>query len=310
MPSSAKAVAVPRSEGNSAFLRNTSPSRRSGAPRDRQIPLDTALSGFSNVDSPYDDPRSLVNYLDKANSNEQVRFSKWQMIHRILHPNKGDHVLDLGCGLGHDTQAIARLFGRTGRVVGLDKSNVMIREAQRRSRDLNLSLEFLLGDAQHLVLDDERFHKCIAVGVFMHLERPTDGFSEVVRVLKPGGRLAVLEADWDTLVITGGNSLAGRTIVNILRQSVRHSGIGHELPTHFWQAGLENIQVEAATLIISNYSLANTAWRIDKNVERARRAGLVSNSQAKKLLQELALTDKAGLFLGTSTGFAVSGRKP
>jgi SAM-dependent methyltransferase len=270
--------------------------------------LEKAFSGFSDVDHS-GDPDSFIKYLNQSNADEEVRRIKLQFI-KLLDPQKGWHVLDIGCGVGHDAHVLARLVGGTGRVVGLDKSRALIREAQRRLHGVALPLEFQAGDAHHLDFPDNTFHGCLVSRTFMHLERPHKALAEIGRVLKPEGRLAAIEPDWDTLVMTTGNTAASRKIVKVLRRSVRQSGIAHQLPMLFRQAGFQVIAVRAITFMVRDYDVANEAWRVQANIEHARRLGMLSSIEARTLLRQLKQSSENGLFFGAATGFAVIGQKP
>ena len=270
--------------------------------------LEKGFSGFSDVDRT-GDQRSFIQYLDTSNADEEVQRIKRQFI-KLLDLQKGWHVLDIGCGLGHDAQVLARLVGRTGRVVGLDKSQALIREARRRINGATLPLEFRAGDAHCLDFPDHTFHGCLVSRTFMHLEHPQKALAEIGRVLKQGGQLAALEPDWDTLVMTTGNEATSRRIVKILRQSVRQSGIAHKLPMLIRQAGFKAIAVEAGTFMVRDYDVANEAWRVQANIEHARRLGMLSSIEARTLLRQLKQSSENGLFFGAATGFAVIGQKP
>jgi ubiquinone/menaquinone biosynthesis C-methylase UbiE len=264
--------------------------------------------GFSNVDLSQD-PRSFITYLDSANTNDQMRFCKQQLFGRLLRPQKGEYLLDVGCGLGHDALTLSRLVGPKGRIVGVDRSMTMIGEAKRRAVGSYVGLEFLVCDVHYLEFANHTFDGCLVVNTLMHVEDPQVALAEIVRVLKPGGRLVALEPDWDTLVMFAGKPITSNGIVKILRRSVRHSGVGHHLPVLFKQVGLKDIVVETGTFMASDYALAANAWRIEANVEEARRAGVVSSIQSKKLLRELRLASENNRFFMASTGFAVFGRK-
>ena len=60
---------------------------------------------------------------------------------------EGDHVLDVGCGIGLQAHAMAKLVGREGKVAGTDLSNMMIEIAAERKASPNLPLEFFTGNA-------------------------------------------------------------------------------------------------------------------------------------------------------------------
>src|SRR5262249_30997957 len=83
------------------------------------------------------DPAAFIRYLDTVSSLDTIR----QVRHRtygLLQVREGQHLLDIGCGVGDGVQALARRVGASGRVVGIDRSVVMMAEARRRAQGLNL----------------------------------------------------------------------------------------------------------------------------------------------------------------------------
>lgn len=263
---------------------------------------------FSNVDNSIYS-KSLISYLDRANTDPQVQWAKTQVIERLLRPKRGENLLDVGCGVGHDALKLAELVGTGGSIVGLDRSANMIQEARARNRYSWPRLRFHLGDVHCLDLDSNSFDGCLVTSTFIHLEHPVKALKEMVRVLKKGGRLVALEPDWDTLVMTVGNTAASRIIVNKIRQSVRHSGIAHELPVLFRKAGLSFIGVEAGTTLSRDYTLASDVWRIEENVKCASQTTVAKTHKTNELLRQLKKANKNEEFFMASTSFAVYGTK-
>src|SRR6185295_2882108 len=101
----------------------------------------------------------------------------------------GDQVIDVGCGTGNYTRHLARAAGE-GLTVGLDASEAMVAAAAARSDRENLA--YLRGDACALPFADESFDVACSVGVIHMVEEPLVALGEMVRVLAPGGRLAVV----------------------------------------------------------------------------------------------------------------------
>jgi SAM-dependent methyltransferase len=97
-------------------------------------------------------------------------------------------VLDLGCGTGRALPLLRATIGR-GLVVGLDATPAMLAEARRLGR--HTVGDLILGDANEMPFGDRTFDAVFAAGLVPHLTDPAAGLTEMGRVTRVGGRLAV-----------------------------------------------------------------------------------------------------------------------
>jgi len=101
----------------------------------------------------------------------------------------GDDVLDLGTGTGSVALRVAPIVGNTGRVVGNDISQDMLRIAARRADDLQfLNIEFVEGRAESIPAEDSSFDVVLASLSLMYVIDRAAVAREIARVLRPGGR--------------------------------------------------------------------------------------------------------------------------
>jgi demethylmenaquinone methyltransferase/2-methoxy-6-polyprenyl-1,4-benzoquinol methylase len=100
----------------------------------------------------------------------------------------GMHVLDVACGTGAVTRAIAEILSGKGRVCGLDPSEGMIAEARK-----SLPLEFQIGHAEDLPFPGLNFDFLSMGYALRHVADLQRAFAEFHRVLRPCGRLMILE---------------------------------------------------------------------------------------------------------------------
>ncbi len=102
-------------------------------------------------------------------------------------------ILDVGTGTGF----IALLLAEMGHeVIGVDIAEDMLKQAQRKVDSLQLDVKFLLGDADKLPFGDEIFDLVINRHVFWTMPEPEKAAAEWKRVLKPGGKLVIIDGDW------------------------------------------------------------------------------------------------------------------
>lgn len=108
----------------------------------------------------------------------------------------GDHVLEVGCGTGTLTLALARRVGLAGTVDGVDIAPEMVRVARRKHRSAASPATFTVAPIDTMPFPDKAFD--VAVCSFMIFHMPDEvrqrGLRELARVLRPGASLLVVDA--------------------------------------------------------------------------------------------------------------------
>jgi len=112
---------------------------------------------------------------------------------RLSGAKRGDDVLDCAAGTGDLTLQFYDIVGPNARVVGTDFNADMLTHAERKSAARGAKIEWRVEDAQDLKFEDASFDiVSIAYGI-RNVDKPLVALKEMGRVLRPGGRLVVLE---------------------------------------------------------------------------------------------------------------------
>ena len=106
----------------------------------------------------------------------------------------GEDVLDVGCGACMDTLIAAQMVGPTGSVTGIDMTPEMVAKARDSIAVMGLqNVTIVEGSAEHLPFDDASFDVVISNGVIDLIPDKDAVFSEITRVLRPGGRIQLAD---------------------------------------------------------------------------------------------------------------------
>lgn len=111
----------------------------------------------------------------------------------VANPQPGDEVLDIAGGTGDLSLAFARKVGPTGRVVHTDINESMLREGRNRLIDLGVMLPTLVCDAEKLPFASESFDMVSVAFGLRNMTSKELALAEMHRMLRPGGKLLVLE---------------------------------------------------------------------------------------------------------------------
>jgi SAM-dependent methyltransferase len=154
--------------------------------------------------------------------------------------NPGEVVLDLGSGGGIDVLLSAKRVGPTGKAYGLDMTNEMLALANENKRKAGLeNVEFLKGEIEHIPLPDNSVDVIISNCVINLSADKDQVLREALRVLKPGGRLAVSD------VVTRGEMLPEiRESVLLWVGCIAGALEENEYRAKLASAGFERIEIE------------------------------------------------------------------
>jgi demethylmenaquinone methyltransferase/2-methoxy-6-polyprenyl-1,4-benzoquinol methylase len=157
--------------------------------------------GFESVDE-QDKARRVRGVFDSVAPKYDVMNDLMSMgLHRawkaytvlVANVREGYQVLDIAGGTGDLALAFAPKVGSTGRVVHTDINEAMLREGRNRLLDAGVNLPTLVCDAEHLPFPDASFDVVTVAFGLRNMTHKEDALREMNRVLRPGGKLLVLE---------------------------------------------------------------------------------------------------------------------
>jgi SAM-dependent methyltransferase len=127
----------------------------------------------------------------------QARAALLALLRDMLGPEARGDVLELGAGAGALTELLVELGGQ---VTGIDLHEPMLARARAR---LSGKALLLVGDAEHLTEPDDSQDAVVCHNLVWTLTDPARAFTEWARVLRPGGRLVILDGDWVNFALFG-----------------------------------------------------------------------------------------------------------
>jgi arsenite methyltransferase len=108
--------------------------------------------------------------------------------------NPGERVLDLGSGAGTDSLVACQMVGERGHVTGIDMTPAMLAKARAAAAEMDAAnIDFVEAEAEQLPFADESFDVVISNGVIDLIPDKDAVFSELSRVLVPGGRMQIAD---------------------------------------------------------------------------------------------------------------------
>jgi ubiquinone/menaquinone biosynthesis C-methylase UbiE len=203
--------------------------------------------------SPTNFDTAMAQRLDRLYASRQA-IAQRVHLRKAVAARSGEVGVDVGCGLGHMVSELARDVAPHGRILAIDTSPDMIRAAEGRATEAGLArlVKVSLGDAVALDLADESVDFVIASQVYCYVRDVARGIREAARVLRRGGRLVILDTDWDMCVYQASDPALTRRILDG-RWRFEHSDLPRRLHRLFRETELTLVSAAAFPIIETRY---------------------------------------------------------
>jgi len=172
----------------------------------------------------------------------------------MLAPHAGEKALDIGCGPGLTTQALAQQIGATGKVIGVDIAAPMLAIALKRCENLP-QVSFSQCDILSMPYDNGSFDIALATQVYEYVEAIDAALVELARVIRPGGRVLLVDTDWESCVWASSDDARLRRVIDTWNQHIPEPKLPRTLKPRLERAGFDDVQVEVIPLVNLAYDL-------------------------------------------------------
>lgn len=263
------------------------------------------LGDFASVDTA--DKGDLVARLDAMHQLSTFRDYK-QETFSLLDLVAGNAVADVGCGTGEDVRSLARLVGPGGQGVGFDLSEAMLEQARERHADITAA-SFRHASAQALPADDATFDGIRADRVLIHVPDPVATIQDMLRVLKPGGRIVVSEPDMPGCWVASDNQSITSAVMQHIAESCASPYLARDLWTMFRDAGLDDVNLVVRAMSVHDPVSVATILDFGSVLGHMQRTGKLSSEQGAAWMEEFRERGRAGRFAAGVSIFVVSATK-
>ncbi|RKN42774.1 methyltransferase domain-containing protein [Micromonospora endolithica] len=257
------------------------------------------MHGFTDVDR-QSDPDAWVGLLDRL-AKEPFYRAYQQRARELLHPTPGRRYIEVGAGTGAGAAHLRDEHDVS--VATVDRSLTMAAAMQARGLP-----QCVVADAHQLPFRADSFDGAWADRTLQHLADPHASVEELVRVVRPGGRIVLADPDYDTQVLDIADQDLARRVLRFRADFLLRNGtLAHQhaglLATH----GLVDVTVEPRTLLVRNPTAVDNVLGLRSWAATAVKRGELEPAEARAFEDQFDEAVKARRFTYAVTFFLTSG---
>jgi len=226
----------------------------------------------------------------------------------FLRLEPGLSLLDAGCGAGDDLLALARRFGNTVKLCGVDHDARPLAEAGKRAENEGAAITFHQAAIDALPFPDRSFDRVRTDRVFQHLQDPGAALRELIRVTKPGGWICTADVDWGSLLLDHPDPVQTDRLCAFIRDTHTLGRSGRGLYARMVSAGLREVEAYAEAVAVTDWDIACLIWGLREGVAAWAAAGKIPPEKVDLWWRQARDYADKGLFLGSQTGIIARGK--
>ncbi len=224
----------------------------------------------------------------------------------------GERGLEIGCGTGLLTVELASEVASGGRVVAIDTSPEMLSYAAAHAVHESLADRVALAcaDARRLPFRDAAFDWTVAVQVYLYVAEIAEALAEAARVLRPGGRLVVVDTDWDSCVWLTADRERHRRMLESRLAHFAQPHLPPHLPGLLRDAGLVLERAEAIPIVELRHDPASFSGDMIRVVRGTAIAAGIPEAVARAWEADLTARTAVGDYFFCVNRFLFLARRP
>lgn len=218
----------------------------------------------------------------------------------MLSLSNGNKVLDIGCGTGFLLEQIAAAVGPAGRAEGVEPAAAMRSLADQKIGSVpNVRVQG--GNANRVPFEDGHFDVVVLVQVLLYVEDVLGALIEAKRVLRPGGRLIILDTDWDSVVVNTKQREVRIRMQEAFESQFHNAHLPPQLPGLLRKAGVVLDETRTIQMLASGAadSVADSwmaQWALEQMPNMASKAGVPAAEICAWIREQQLLIDTGSFF--------------
>jgi len=206
---------------------------------------------------------------------------------KAFDPQKGQKILDVGSGPGFLANDISQSIGRSGLICGIDISKPLLDIANSKYQN-RTDIEFHFGDATKIPFKADDFDTVVSTQVLEYVPDADAALLEFKRVIKPGGKVALLDTDWDSIVWHSSDAQRMNRVLKVWEGHTSDPFLPRTLANRLSNAGFKVESREIIPIYNAKFNEETYSNRlIDLIVPFVVNTGKITNSEAEEWAKDL-----------------------